>query len=99
MSINNKYGWKLSPKDEEKSNIKNHYYILVNLLEYGKLPEYYIIPHNKLAKCIHNDYVGWLKSDKKHKDNTIRVFDPYRREKMKKFGEEYKNNWEILNLF
>ncbi|MBU1901632.1 aspartate ammonia-lyase [Patescibacteria group bacterium] len=99
MSLSNKQGWRLSKKDEEKSNIKNHYYVLVNLQAVGKLPEYYIIPQNKLAEQLYKDYRAYLAGNKKRKDTKMRVFDPYRRTLQREFGEKYKNNWKILNLF
>jgi hypothetical protein len=98
MSIGNEQGWRLSQKDEEKSNIKNHYYVLVNLLGVGQLPEYYVIPQAKLAELLYKDHRKWLAGREKRKDTTMRVFDPYRRQKMRKVGEKYKNNWKILNL-
>jgi hypothetical protein len=44
MGVENTKGWKLSNKDEEKSDIKNFYYVMCNLQGLGKAPEYYIIP-------------------------------------------------------
>ncbi|MDP2691095.1 MAG: aspartate ammonia-lyase [bacterium] len=99
MSPGNKQGWRLSKKDEEKSTIKNHYYVLVNLQDVGKLPEYYIIPQAKLAKYLYDDHRGWLAGNIKRKDTTMRIFDPYRKKIPKEFGEKYKNNWKILDLF
>lgn len=98
MSLNNKQGWRLSSKDEEKSKIKNYFYIMVNLQEIGKLPEYYIIPQKKLADLLYNDHREWLSGNVKRKDTTMRIFDPYRRKSQKEFGEPYKNNWKILDL-
>jgi len=92
MSFSNKQGWRLSNKDEEKSNIKNHFYVLVNLVEVGQLPEYYVIPQAKLADLIKKDHREWLAGGKNRKDTTMRIFDPYRREKQRKFGEKYQNN-------
>lgn len=99
MSLTNKQGWRLSKKDEERSNIKNHFYVLVNLQDIGKLPEYYIIPQDKLAALLYKDHREWLAGDNKRKDTTMRVFDPYRRKVQREFGEKYKNNWKILGLF
>ncbi|NDK09065.1 aspartate ammonia-lyase [Candidatus Gracilibacteria bacterium] len=98
MSIHNNAGWRLSKKDEEKSTIKNHFYVLVNLKGTGNLPEYYIIPQKDLAEFISNDYIERLGGKENRNDTTMRVFDPYRREKQRIFGEKYKNNWGILNL-
>lgn len=99
MSPNNKYGWRLSEKDEKSSKIKYHYYVLVNLQGLGALPEYYVIPQVELAKLLYKDHREYLAGGKNRKDTTMRMFDPYRREKQKKFGEKYKNNWKILDLF
>ena len=98
MSLTNKQGWRLSNKDEVKSTIKNHYYILVNLQGIGELPEYYVIPQAKLAALLYKDHREWLAGNNKRKDTTMRVFDPYRREVQRKFGEKYMNNWSILGL-
>lgn len=99
MSLENNTGWRLSEKDEKKSTIKNHYYVFVNLKKVGSLPEYYIIPQPKLAALLYKDHRQWLAGDKKRKDTTIRVFNPYRKKIQKYFEEKYKNNWKILNLF
>lgn len=98
MSIDNKTGWRLSVKDEEISNIKNHFYVMVNLQGNGEHPEYYIIPQQKLAEQLYKDHREYLAGGKNRKDTTMRIFDPYKREKSKMFGEKYKNNWEILGL-
>jgi hypothetical protein len=98
MSLENNTGWRLSKKDEEPSSILNHYYVLVNLKGIGVSPEYYIIPHNKLAKLLYDDHRQWLAGGANRKDTTMRVFDPYRRTAQKEFGEQYKNNWDILGL-
>lgn len=99
MSIENRSGWRLSQKDEEASKIKNFYYVLVNLQGTGKLPEYYVIPHNKLAIQIRKDHKGWLSKKPGRKDTTMRIYDPYRRKFQAKFGEKYKNNWDVLKLW
>jgi len=98
MSLDNNIGWRLSQKDEELSKIKNHFYVLVNLKGVGMIPEYYIIPQQKLAALLYKDHRQWLAGNSKRKDTTMRVFDPYRREPQRKFGEKYKNNWAVLNL-
>lgn len=98
MSVGNKTGWRLSQKDEVISNIKNHFYVMVNLQGNGQLPEYYIIPQAKLAKLIHDDHRKWLAGNPKRKDTTMRLFNPFRDEIQKKFGEKYRNNWKVLGL-
>lgn len=98
MSIENKQGWRLSKKDEEKSNIKNYFYVLVNLQGEGKLPEYYIFPQVILAKLIYKDHRDYLAAKSTRKDTDMRVFDPYRKKMHLDSGEKYRNNWGILNL-
>ncbi len=99
MSLTNYQGWRLSKKDEERSGINNHFYVLVNLQDIGKLPEYYIIPQIKLAELLYKDHREWLTGNPRRKDTIMRIFDPYRRKAQKEFGEKYKNNWKILGLF
>jgi len=99
MSLTNKQGWRLSKKDEEISSIKNHFYVLANLQDVGKLPEYYVIPQAKLATLLYKDHREYLAGNNKRKDTAIRIFDPYRRKVQREFGEKYKNNWKILGLF
>lgn len=103
MSIHNNAGWHLGPKDENPSNIANHFYVLVDLQGEGKMPEYIIIPKKELANFVKKDHTYWLSSTKKdgtpRKDSSMRVFDPNRRAKVKEFAEKYKNNWEILDLW
>lgn len=98
MSIENCQGWRLSDKDELPSDIKNHFYVMVNLKGPGNIPEYYIIPQRDLAKNLFNDHREYLKSKPNNKDTAMRVFDPYRREKQRLFSEKYKNNWALLGL-
>jgi hypothetical protein len=98
MSLGNNQGWRLSKKDEEKSEIKNHFYIMVNLKAVGELPEYYVIPQADLAEQIYKIHRDWLRGDKKRKDTPMRVFDPYRKQEQLEFGEKYKDNWDILGL-
>lgn len=98
MSLGNNAGWRLSDKDEKLSEIKNHYYVLVNLKGVGLIPEYYIIPQSKLAFQLFKDHRQWLAAKPGRKDTSMRIFDPYRRECSKKFGEKFKNNWKILKL-
>jgi len=102
MSVHNKEGWRLGKKDEEKSNIKNHYYILVNLQGSGEQPEYYVFPQKILAEQVYAIHRKWLSHPKKdggkRKDTDIRCYDPYRQRDQEEFGRKYKNNWKILKL-
>jgi len=99
MSFDNKTGWRLSIKDEVISNIKNHFYIMCNLTDLDTKPEYYIIPQKDLAKFLYNDHREWLAGSEKRNDTTMRLFDPHKREKSKKFGEKYLSNWDVLDLW
>ena len=103
MSVDNDAGWHLGPKDEEPSNIKNHFYIMVDLKGPGKIPEYIIIPQKELAIFLKEDYKNYISGKKKdgtpRKDTSMRIFDPNRRIHVKEFAEKYRNNWDILNLF
>lgn len=103
MSIGNKAGWHLGPKDTEPSNVKNHFYVLVDLQGPDKMPKYIIIPKKELSDFIRKDYKNWISGVKKdgspRKDTTMRIFDPNRRDNCRKFSEKYLNNWDILNLW
>ena len=102
MSIQNDAGWHLSEKDEQPSNIKNHFYILVDLKGPGILPDYIIIPKKELAAFLKKDWKAWISNTKKdgtsRKVTTMRMFDPNKRLHVKKFAEKYRNNWDILGL-
>lgn len=97
----NKQGWVLSKKVEIKTDVKNLYYVFVNLKELNELPDYYIIPHNKFANYISKVHKEWLLSESKggkpRKDNDIRNFKPESRDK--KFALKYLNKWEVLGIF
>lgn len=103
MAIDNNAGWRLSDKDEELSTIRNHFYVMVNLLWPGKLPEYIIIPQSDLAEFLRKDHEEHMSKPwrwgKLHKDTPMRVLDPKRRKKCEDFVSKYRNNWEILWLF
>ncbi len=98
MSIENNQGWRLWEKDEKNSKIKNHFYILVNLQWESKIPEYYVFHQKILATYIRKGHKKRLNWDKNRKDNTFRVFDPYRRKDVKKFADKYRDKWELLEL-
>lgn len=103
MSVGNKAGWHLGEADEQPSGIKNHYYVLVNLIAIGNLPEYIIIPQKQFANFLRKDFTKYIAEKKKdgsdRKRTNMRIFDPYRRSGPKKFAKKYINNWEILNLW
>lgn len=103
MSINNNTGWRLSEKDEKPSNIKNHYYVFVNLQGPGKLPEYIIIPQKELAVFLEKEHKSWVSGKKRdgssRKDTSIRVLNPNTNESCRVFVNKYRDNWKILNLW
>ena len=103
MSIDNKAGWHLGPKDCEPANVANHYYVLVDLQGPGIMPNYIIIPKKELSLFVNKDYKDWISGAKidgsPRKETTMRIFDPNRREKCKKFAEMYRDNWDILGLW
>ncbi|MFA6273909.1 MAG: hypothetical protein WC662_02000 [Candidatus Paceibacterota bacterium] len=103
MSIENNAGWRLSEKDEEFSKIKNHFYVFVNLIGPGKLPEYVIIQKKDLAIFLRNDHKTWMAGMKKdgspRMDTSMRILDPNRRETCRKFVQKYIDNWDILDLW
>ncbi len=107
-SKNNKQGWLLNSKVEKKSDIKNHFYIFVNLRDDNELNDYYIIPHNEFAEFVSSKHQRWLNSKgrdgKLHNDNSIRNFKPDRRgsdfyKQDCELGEKYKDKWEVLGIF
>ena len=107
-SKDNKQGWKLTNKVEEKSDIKNLFYVFVNLRENDELIDYYIIPHNEFADFIIDKHKRWMnipdRNGNQHKDNTIRNFKP-EKEHLPFYkadvdlGKKYKNKWEVLGIF
>jgi hypothetical protein len=103
MSVCNRAGWRLGKKDEEPSQIKNHYYVFVDLQGPGKLPDYIIIPQLTFAPFLKRRHKKWLSKPKRNgeprKDTPIRVFDPNRDVECRKFAEPYRNNWQILDLW
>ena len=103
----NTQGWKLTKKVEEKSRIKNHFYVFVNLNADGAA-DYYIIPHNEFATMTVKKHKKWLEmKDRKgnpHKDNDIRNFAPEKAHLLihkadAALGAKYKNKWEALGIF
>lgn len=103
MSIDNNAGWHLGMKDTLKSEIKNHFYVLVNLKGPWILPEYIIIPQAELGEFLDKRHKNWLSKTRRdwnpHKDTTMRIFDPNRSQECRDFAEKYKDNWGILGLF
>ena len=102
MSIGNNTGWRLGAKDQQPSKIKNHYYVFVNLMGPGELPEYVIMPKHVLATYLKREHTKWLSGRKrdgtKRKDSNIRVFAPKRKSAMK-LADKYRNNWDALGLW
>lgn len=90
-----KSGWPLSDKIEKTVVGKNHFVVFVDLSS-SKDIDYYIVPHNLLARQIKKDHQKWTrilsKTGQKHKDTSRRVFEP------RKFPRSvrFKNNWRLL---
>lgn len=103
MSVENKAGWHLNPRDGEPSGIANHFYVLVDLQGSGKLPNYIIIPKPVFSKFLKSDYEKWITGKKKdgspRKRTNMWIFDPHRRSDLKNFSRKYENNWDILDLW
>jgi len=100
MSIKNKQGWKLNKKIENKIGSKNFFVVLVNLIEFGQMPEFYIFGRDELAVLIKANYQKYLATPKRdggqRKDIGFRWFD------FKDFRyelEQRKNKWDKLRLW
>jgi len=106
-SIENRQGWVFTKKVEERSDIKNHFYVFVNLKE-DSLPDYYIVPFNEFADFVSDKHKRWLSESGRgglsRKDNSIRNFKPEKGhlpfyEADAKLGEKYKDRWDVLGIF
>lgn len=73
----NRRKWVMGKKVENNYS-KNHFYILVNLFEEDKRPEFFIIKSEELASIIKTGHANWLKTpgvnNQPHNDNNIREF-------------------------
>jgi len=98
--------WRLSEKDESNHN-GNLFYVFVDISE--KVPRFYIIESQFVAKYIREHHNIWLtklrkKGGQKHKHTTIRVFPENTRSvltlsKLKKFDiRKHENKWKKLGL-
>lgn len=100
MSVGNKQGWKLNKNIEEKIGTKKFFVILVNLIEHGQIPEFYIFNRDELAKLVKENYQKYLSKPKRgggqRKDVGFRWFDfrDFRQEL-----EQRKNKWDKLKLW
>ena len=106
-SINNEQGWRLTRKAEDKSMIKNLFYVFVNLKK-DELSDYYIIPFNEFADFIKEKHKRWMKMRARdgspHRDNDVRNFKPDQVnlpffEADVKLGKKYKDKWDTLKIF
>ncbi|MEM6342682.1 MAG: hypothetical protein AAF927_02335 [Bacteroidota bacterium] len=99
-SQRNKKGWLLGKKVEQKTDIKNLFYVFVNFKDLDELPDYYIIPHNDFAEYVSAGHKKWLqgkqKSGKPRRDSNIRSFVPDKEDKT--FAEGFRDNWELLGI-
>jgi len=85
--------WVLNEKCE-KNQAENFFYVLVNLNDMEKAPDYFVIPSKTVADQAIKSHRDWLdapgRKGQAHKDNTMRKF--------KDTDEEYLNRWDLLGL-
>lgn len=85
--------WILNKKAED-IEVKNFFYILVNLKTDSGYPDFHIVPSKIISKYIFDDHQKWLnspgKKGQKRNDNTIRKF--------KDIESKYLNRWGLLGL-
>lgn len=86
--------WLLGKKAEGWIGM-NLYYVFVKLDSEGRQIRYYVVPSKEVANYVTKSHRKWLKTpgrkDKKHKDNSIRIF------KIEKNEEKYLDKWSNLN--
>ena len=89
----NKREWILNEKSEKMSDA-NIVYVFVNLISQERLPEFYIVPSNIVAKYTSNNHKKWLytkgKKGQQHNDSSMRKF--------KDIEQIYLNRWDLLDL-
>jgi hypothetical protein len=88
-----KKAWVLTAK-AENFHAENLFYVFVNLRGVDLLPEFHIVPSEKVSTTIKDGHQKWLltpgKKGQAHNDNNMRMFgDP---------NNEYLNRWDLLNL-
>jgi len=72
----------------------NLFYVLVNLNNGRKAPDYFVVPSSVVAEQVKSGHQNWLgtpgRNGQAHKDNTIRKFAD--------IEEMYLNRWDLLEL-
>jgi hypothetical protein len=90
---NDKRAWVLNSKAEE-FYADDLFYVFVNLVHIGQLPEFYIVQSKIVADSIKAGHQSWLdtpgKKGQAHNDNPMRVFAD--------FEQIYINKWNSLVL-
>lgn len=85
--------WVLNEKAEE-FYADNLFYVFVNLIGVGQMPEYYIVPSKTVADYVKNGHKKWLETPGKkgqpHNDSSMRMFGDYE--------QKYLNKWDSLTL-
>lgn len=89
----NRRAWVLNSNAEEFFG-DDFFYVFVNLIDIGKLPEYYIVSSKDVADTLKKGHKEWLdtlgKKGQKHNDTKMRMFEDKE--------QIYINNWDILKL-
>lgn len=90
---NSRRAWVLNSK-AEAFYAEDLFYVFVNLVGIGHLPEYYIVPSKTVADSVKMGHKNWLdtpgKKGQVHNDNPMRMFGDSE--------QEYLDKWEILKL-
>jgi hypothetical protein len=90
---NDRWAWVLNNKAEE-FYADDLFYVFVNLIGIGQLPEYYIVPSKIVADTVKTGYQAWLdtpgKKGQAHNDTQMRIFEDQE--------QEYFDKWDKLKL-
>ena len=90
---NDRRAWVLNSKAEEYC-ANDLFYVFVNLIAIGKLPEYYIVPSKDVADAVKTGHKKWLdtpgKKGQKHNDTKMRMFEDNE--------QIYRDKWDTLKL-
>jgi hypothetical protein len=85
--------WVLNEKAEE-FYADNLFYVFVNLIGVGQLPEYYIVSSKTVADSVKSGHKKWLETPGKkgqaHNDSSMRMFVDQE--------QKYLNKWDTLKL-
>lgn len=90
---NDRRTWVLNSKAEE-FYADDLFYVFVNLVAIGQLPEYYIVPSKVVADKVKNGHKEWLdtpgKKGQAHNDTTMRMFEDNE--------QIHRDKWDTLKL-